>query len=301
MPILTSLAETPLGQLLNVNADVAAGELARQFEPLKIVYLNEKGGIVNGNTGEIISVINLDEEYDDLLKESWVKYGTKLKIKEIHDLLQHLPRSSSVAIIDVDDLQKELFTDSGAGTLIRRGYRLINRNSLREFGNPDLLRNALLRDPEIKSGKLSVASYLKFLDSVEFKSYGDEPLEVLAIVIKQDEKVPKLDKFLSSKTGWLNNVTDNIFNAIKKDYTQLCWVVSENDDNLPWYFSKSDGSFAKNGQILFWYGLNIDEAGDLIKQFDSDAIGSSLSSGKESGVFTSPQQNVVYIPKLIFH
>ena len=180
-----------------------------------------------------------------------------------------------------------MFTDSGAGTLIRRGYRLINRNSLREFGNPDLLRNALLRDPEIKSGKLSVASYLKFLDSVEFKSYGDEPLEVLAIVIKQDEKVPKLDKFLSSKTGWLNNVTDNIFNAIKKDYTQLCWVVSENDDNLPWYFSKSDGSFAKNGQILFWYGLNIDEAGDLIKQFDSDAIGSSLSSGKESGVFTS--------------
>lgn len=290
LPILTSLAETPLGQLLNVNADVAAGELARQFEPLKIVYLNEKGGIVNGNTGEIVSVINLDEEYDDLLKESWVKYGTKLKIKEIHDLLQHLPRSSSVAIIDVDDLQKELFTDSGAGTLIRRGYRLINRNSLREFGNPDLLRNALLRDPEIKSGKLSVASYLKFLDSVEFKSYGDEPLEVLSIVIQQENKIPKLDKFLSSKTGWLNNVTDNIFNAIKKDYSQLCWIVSENDDNLPWYFSKSDGSFSKNGQILFWYGLNIQEAGDLIKEFDSDAIGSSLSSGKESGVFSSLQQ-----------
>ena len=78
----------------------------------------------------------MDEEYEDLLKESWVKYGTKLKIKEIHDLLQHLPRSS-VAIIDVNDLQKELFTDSGAGTLIRRGYRLINRNSLRDFGNPD--------------------------------------------------------------------------------------------------------------------------------------------------------------------
>ena len=106
LPILTSLAETPSGQLLNVNADVAAGELAREFEPLKIVYLNEKGGIINGETGEKVSVINLDEEYEDLLKQSWVKYGTKLKIKEIHDLLQHLPRSSSVAIIDVDDLQK---------------------------------------------------------------------------------------------------------------------------------------------------------------------------------------------------
>ncbi|KAG7666082.1 FMP52, partial [[Candida] subhashii] len=207
----------------------------------------------------------------------------------IHDLLQHLPRSSSVAIIDVDDLQKELFTDSGAGTLIRRGYKLINRNSLKEFGNPDLLRNALLRDPEIKAGKLSVASYLKHLETAEFRSYGDEPLEVLAIVL-QNDKVPKLDKFLSSKTGWLNNVTDNIFNAIKKDFKSLCWIVNENDANLSWYFSKSDGSFAKNGEILFWYGLNTDEITSLIKEFEVSAIGSSLSSAKESGVFSTPQQ-----------
>ncbi|KAI5963335.1 uncharacterized protein KGF55_003127 [Candida pseudojiufengensis] len=291
LPILTSLAETSSGQLLNVNADVAAGELAREFEPLKIVYLNEKGGIINGNTGEKVSIINLDEEYEDLLKESWVKYGTKLKIKEIHDLLQHLPRSSSVAIIDVDDLQKELFTDSGAGTLIRRGYKLINRNSLKEFGNPDLLRAALLRDPEIKSGKSSVASYLKFLESTNFKSYGDEPLEVLAIVLDEGNKVPKLDKFLSSKTGWLNNVTDNIFNSIKKDFNKLCWIVDENDSNLSWYFSKSDGSFSKNGQILFWYGLKTPEVSELIKDFDnSSIIGSSLSSEKESGVFSTNQQ-----------
>lgn len=290
LPILTSLAETPSGQLLNVNADVAAGELAREFEPLKIVYLNEKGGIINGNTKDKISVINLDEEYEDLMKESWVKYGTKLKIKEIHDLLQHLPRSSSVAIIDVNDLQKELFTDSGAGTLIRRGYKLINRNSLSEFGNPDLLRAALIRDPEIKSGKLSVASYLKFLETSKFKSYGDEPLEVLAIVIGNENQVPKLDKFLSSQTGWLNNVTDNIFNSIKKDFKSLFWIVNENDNNLSWYFSKSDGSFVKNGEILFWYGLETDQISSLIKDFETSKSGSALSSSKESGIFSSPVQ-----------
>lgn len=291
LPILTSLAETSSGQLLNVNADVAAGELAREFEPLKIVYLNEKGGIMNGETGEKISTINLDEEYEDLLKQSWVKYGTKLKIKEIHDLLQHLPRSSSVAIINVDDLQKELFTDSGAGTLIRRGYKLINRNSLTEFNNPDLLRSALLRDPEIKSGKVSVASYLKLLENNSFKSYGDEPLEVLAIVVEQTN-IPKLEKFLSSKNGWLNNVTDDIFNAIKKDYDELYWVVNENDANLLWYFSKSDGSFAKKGQILFWYGIkDVDVISELIKKFDQGyGANSSLSNTKESGIFSLPFQ-----------
>lgn len=140
LPILTSLAETPSGQMLNVNADVAAGELARVFEPLKIVYLNEKGGIINGETKEKVSMINLDEEYDLLMQQSWVKYGTKLKIKEIKELLDYLPRSSSVAIINVQDLQKELFTDSGAGTMIRRGYKLSKVSSLSEFSSPDSLR-----------------------------------------------------------------------------------------------------------------------------------------------------------------
>ncbi|KAJ3120475.1 N-acetyl-gamma-glutamyl-phosphate reductase/acetylglutamate kinase, partial [Nowakowskiella sp. JEL0407] len=61
LPILTSLAETRSGQILNVNADVAAGELARVLKPLKIVYLNEKGGLMHGKTGKKIDVINLDE------------------------------------------------------------------------------------------------------------------------------------------------------------------------------------------------------------------------------------------------
>ena len=59
-----------------------------------------------------------------MLAQPWVKYGTKLKIREIKELLDYLPRSSSVAIISTADLQKELFTDTGAGTLIRRGYKL---------------------------------------------------------------------------------------------------------------------------------------------------------------------------------
>lgn len=90
-------------QVLNVNADVAAGELARALQPLKIVYLSEKGGLFNGDTKEKISAINLDEEYEDLMsgRHWWVRHGTRLKIKEMNDLLADLPRTSSVAIIHV--------------------------------------------------------------------------------------------------------------------------------------------------------------------------------------------------------
>lgn len=61
LPILTSLAETSAGQILNVNADVATAELAKVLEPLKIVYLSEKGGLFHGVSGEKLDVINLDE------------------------------------------------------------------------------------------------------------------------------------------------------------------------------------------------------------------------------------------------
>lgn len=63
LPILTSLAENEDGQILNVNADIAAGELAKVLQPLKIVYLNEKCGLFHGVTGKKLDVINLDEVY----------------------------------------------------------------------------------------------------------------------------------------------------------------------------------------------------------------------------------------------
>lgn len=287
LPILTSLAETTSGQMLNVNADVAAGELARIFEPLKIVYLNEKGGIINGETKEKVSMINLDEEYDDLMKQTWVKYGTKLKIKEIKELLDYLPRSSSVAIINVQDLQKELFTDSGAGTMIRRGYKLLKRSALSEFDSSDSLRQVLEKDNEFTSGKESIANYLKDLERHEFVSYTDEPMDAFAIVLKNNGSVPKLDKFICSEQAWLNNVTDNVFNALRRDFPSLQWVVSEDDPNISWHFARSQGSYLKNGKVLFWYGVSdLESTSNIITEFVK-TVGPATSTYTtiSSGVF----------------
>ena len=68
VPILTSMAEGEDGHLLNVNADVAAAELARALKPLKVVYLSEKGGLFDGDKKKI-SQINLDEEFEYLMAQ----------------------------------------------------------------------------------------------------------------------------------------------------------------------------------------------------------------------------------------
>lgn len=262
LPILTSMAETPEGQVLNVNADVAAGELARAIQPLKIVYLAEKGGLFNGDTGEKISAINLDEEYDHLMTQWWVRHGTRLKIKEMKELLTDLPRSSSVAIIHPADLQKELFTDTGAGTLIRRGNKVNVAESLSAFKDVETLKEVLVREREGLDAKATVDRYVQDLKNKEFKAYFDEPMEAFAIVFppQNGASAAQLATLTITKSGWLTNAADNVFASIKKDFPQLMWTVKEDDENLTWFFDKADGSLCRDGEVLFWYGIEGAEA-----------------------------------------
>lgn len=270
LPILTSMAESPEGQVLNVNADVAAGELARTLQPLKIVYLSEKGGLFNGDTKEKISAINLDEEYDHLMTQWWVRHGTRLKIKEMKELLTDLPRTSSVAIIHPADLQKELFTDSGAGTLIRRGNKVHKNSSVDQFKDLEQLKEVLIRDRAGLDAKAVVDRYIKTLREQKFDAYFDEPMEAFALVLPPtgETTLAHLATLTITKNGWLTNVADNIFAAIKKDHSKLMWTVKEDDENLTWFFDKADGSLSKDGEVLFWYGLeSSDEVKDLMVEF----------------------------------
>ncbi|KAI0281766.1 bifunctional acetylglutamate kinase/N-acetyl-gamma-glutamyl-phosphate reductase [Russula aff. rugulosa BPL654] len=271
LPILTSLAESIEGQILNVNADIAAGELAKELEPLKIVFLNEKGGLFHGITDEKLDIINLDEEYDDLLKQPWVKYGTKLKLREIKELLDYLPRSSSVAIISPDSLQKELFTDSGAGTLIRRGYKLFRHDSIDSLG-ADRIRQVIRdRDPDVLAEHQGVTEVLNNLKKTPYTLYGDEPLDVVAIVSHPDGEVPVMTKLLASRNGVLNNVVDNVFNAVRRDHRRLFWTAHADDENRAWHFERADGSFTRSGRTLFWYGIqNVSEVERVVREFEAN-------------------------------
>jgi N-acetyl-gamma-glutamyl-phosphate reductase / acetylglutamate kinase len=286
IPVLTSMAETVDGQILNVNADVAAAEVARALEPLKVVYLSEKGGLFNGETAEKISHINLDEEFDHLMSQSWCRYGTRLKIKEIKELLDTLPRSSSVAIIHPNDLQKELFTDSGAGTLIRRGDKVNIVDSLSQFGDIQQLKGILVKDREGLDAEATVDRYVDYLNENEFTAYFDEPMNCLAIVLppNAERSHATLATLAITKEGWLSNVAENVFNAIKKDYPSLVWTVNANDENLTWFFSKADGSLTNQmgGDRMFWYGVADDDLRALMQEFGAHGRAMFGNSNLES-------------------
>lgn len=203
------------------------------------------------------------------MKESWVKYGTKLKLREFKELLDHLPRSSSVAVISASSLQKELFTDSGAGTLIRRGYKLFKHNNLDGIGADRFRQVVHDRDPEVLAGYQTVTGILSDLQKTPYTIYGDEPLDAIAVVSHPEGETPVMTKLLPSRSGVLNNIMDNVFNAIKKDHRKLFWTAQVDDENRAWHFERADGSFTRAGKSLFWYGVqDVSEVERTIKGFE---------------------------------
>ncbi|KAK5115073.1 hypothetical protein LTR62_001770 [Meristemomyces frigidus] len=274
IPVLTCMAESDDGQVLNVNADKAAAELARALVPLKIVYLSEKGGITDKETGKLVEAINLDEEYDEYMKKPWVIHGTRSKIRDIKTLLDDLPRSSSVAIIHPESLERELFTHSGAGTLIRRGTKLQQASSLEELDAAGLakLKQTLVRDREGLDSAGVVDRYLDTLKSRSFRAYFDENMEALAIVLPptpgSTNQLAHLSTLTMTRSAWLSNIADNVFQQLKRDYPNLAWTVKQDDENLTWFSEMADGSIAKKGEVLFWYGIDKpEEVRQLMSEF----------------------------------
>ena len=96
VPVLLPLAEDAAGQVLNVNADVAARELAMTMQPLKTVFISAKGGWLGEvddwehsgvRSGEVVPSINLRTDYERMAARDYEgRQGTLLKLNEIKTL-----------------------------------------------------------------------------------------------------------------------------------------------------------------------------------------------------------------------
>jgi N-acetyl-gamma-glutamyl-phosphate reductase/acetylglutamate kinase len=132
------------------------------------------------------------------------------------------------------------------------------------------LKQVLIRDREGMDSTQVVDRYVNGLQQREFHAYFDESMEALGIVLppQSGAQIAHLATFTVTKPGWLTNIADNVFQNLKKDYPKLMWTVSQNDENLTWFFDKADGSYSKGGEVLFWYGIESpEEVRELMSEF----------------------------------
>src|SRR5579864_7224355 len=117
IPIVAPLGQGPDGICLNINADLVAAHLASALNAEKLIFLSNVVGICRKD-GSLIPELTA-EEAQQLIKEGIISGGMIPKVSACLDALLAVPRMHIVDGREPHVLLRELFTDQGAGTMIR--------------------------------------------------------------------------------------------------------------------------------------------------------------------------------------
>ncbi|HEX7338798.1 MAG TPA: acetylglutamate kinase [Rhodanobacteraceae bacterium] len=247
IPVIASVGETDEGQILNVNADIAANELVRALRPYKIVFLTGTGGLLDGG-GKVIDSINLSTEYDHLMAQSWITGGMRLKLEQIANLLADLPLTSSVSITRPSELAKELFTHKGSGTLVRRGEKVLR------FDSWDGIDTARMRElVESSFGRQLVPDYFDI--TVPYRVYVSENYRA-AMILTEQGGLPYLDKFAVLDDAQGEGLGRAVWQVMREENPTLFWRSRHNNQVNIFYYAQSDGCLKQPRWKVFWYGLD---------------------------------------------
>jgi len=118
IPVIAPMGLDHNGQAYNINADTAAGAVAKKLKSRRLLLMTDIEGVIDKNN-KLISEITSDLA-KKMIKEEVIKGGMIPKINTCIDAVQNGVRG--VVIIDgrkPHSILFELFSDKGSGTLIR--------------------------------------------------------------------------------------------------------------------------------------------------------------------------------------
>jgi len=247
IPVLTCLGESSAGQVLNINADTATRELVWALKPHKIIFLSPTGGLLD-RQDRVISAVSLTNDYEALMQQPWVHSGMRLKLQQIHEMLHRLPDDTSVSITSAGHLTRELFTYSGAGTLVRKG------EAINVYQDPNA---AILNSVR----KLVEKSFGRTLQPDWFEQLK-EPLVLLsetgraaAVIVNGVDDLPYLDKFVVTSEAQGEGLGAAIWQVVRARYPALYWRSRNTNPVTPWYFQQADSSNRAGQWVVFTIGI----------------------------------------------
>jgi acetylglutamate kinase len=261
LPVVACLGESPAGQVMNINADIAARELVWAVEPHKVIFLTGTGGLLD-ESGRVISAISLRTDYDHLLAQDWVHSGMRLKLQQIKDMLERLPAETSVSITSAENLTRELFTHTGAGTLIRRGEAIDWFESVSPEHREQL--QILL---ENSFGRNLRADWLESRELIGLL-WADSG-RAAALITAGVDGVPYLDKFVVTPEAQGEGLGAALWQALCHRFPRIYWRARAGNPIAGWYFQQADTTHRQGEWIV--YSLGIDDF-ELLGRLSRDAL-----------------------------
>ena len=246
IPVIAPIGEGE-NEILNINADIASVELVKAMNPDKVIFLSETGGIFN-QSNKLIETINLVLEYEDLMQQDWLHSGMKLKLEQVKALLDHLPKTSSVSITQPINLPKELFTDSGSGTLVKHGYKVD------QFKLPD--RQIQSEFKLIVESSFDGQLVDDFFDKSDDLQIFMTACKRATIAISNEFKIPYMDKFGVIPNAKGEGLGAGIWHEMRKTYPQVFWRSRASNPINKFYSSICEGCQKNSDWHVFWIGIS---------------------------------------------
>uniref|UniRef100_UPI00398F0052 N-acetylglutamate synthase, mitochondrial isoform X2 n=1 Tax=Pristiophorus japonicus TaxID=55135 RepID=UPI00398F0052 len=297
IPVVCSVGETSDGRLVLLDSLGVTAAIAKLMQPLKVMFLNNSGGIQDSNTKfrrcqsaassangrferrtislgtscvenlQVMAQVNLPSDLDLLSNTNWISHKEEQKAKVIMDLLNHMPSESSAVITSADTILTELFSHRGAGTLFKNAEPIRRYTSLDEI---DTVRLISLINKSF--GKDLHEDYISTMKPKLHSIYLSEGYSAAAIITTESvlNGMPYLDKFVVSTNKRGQGTSLMLWECIRQDFGSLFWRSRATNRINPWYFKQCDGSFTTGQWIVFWYGLtNMRDSYELVDHAES--------------------------------
>jgi bifunctional N-acetylglutamate synthase/kinase len=221
--------------------------LAETLETRKVVFLSRRAGL-GPQGGPPLSVVNLAADYDRLMVNGALTRGQASLLRQAKVLLERVHHRMSVAVVNPLQLLRELFTISGAGTLIRRGSR-IEVHAGWNGADLDRLRTLF----ESAFGRPLSATF--FDDPVD-RVYREEGYSGAA-VMRQTPVGAYLSKFAVERPAQGEGLGTELWSLITRDFPAFFWRARPTNPITPWYVKQCDGLCRFPEWHVFWRGIEV--------------------------------------------
>jgi acetylglutamate kinase len=223
--------------------------LASHLGTRKVIFLSASPGLEREGAPHI-SVVNLATDYERLLgaKGQLARRHYTL-LRQAKDLLDEVPHRMTVAVVNPLSLLRELFTVSGAGTLIRKGSRVESHTTFDAIDRDRLCAliesafGRLLRPGALERGVERI-----FLE----ENYRG------AAFLAPSPVAPYLSKFAVERTAQGEGIGGDIWAVMVREYPSFFWRARPSNPITPWYVRQCHGLARFAEWHVFWCGIAAD-------------------------------------------
>lgn len=230
------------------------GELLRELRARKLLFLHRPGGL--RQRGALVPVVNLSTDVPALLGSRELTRKEALIVEHARRLCERMaPLPFAVSVTSPLNLLRELFTVKGAGTLLRRGARIVRHSGWTGVDVPRvraLLGSSFGREPGDA-----------FFDREPSRTWLEEDYRGCAIVLDTPLGA-YLTKFAVSREAQGEGIARELWDDVVAECPVIFWRARASNPIGEWYAKLCDGLARFPEWTVYWKGLAPERIPDAI-------------------------------------